>query len=175
MTFLKKLKTTKLISLFFALTIAFSTFWLSSDKQPALTFKQPTITAESLYFDLSTDFETKSEIKTEVDSLFGNPPYTYAEKDINEWGLTYLPARHIVVDEALGFAEYTFTLAHELVHLTESTNERWANYRAFIVLFESGNEFFKNVAVFGAWLDLAGCYAKEYQFVGHVEQYLLHV
>lgn len=175
MTFLKKLKTTKLISLLFVLIIAFGTFWLSSDKQPALAFKQPSITADDLCFDLSTDFQTKSDIKTEVDLLFGNPPYTYAEKNINEWGLTYMPQRHIVIDSELSLAEYTFTLAHELVHLTESTNERWANYKAFVVLYESENEYFQNVAVFGAWLDLAGFYAKEYQFVGHVEQYLLHV
>lgn len=145
------------------------------EKQPALAFKPATITAEQLQFNLTPQFESKQDIKIAVDDLFGNPPYTYEEKDIKEWGLTYTHRRHIVIDSELSLAEYTFTLAHELVHLTESHNERWANYKAFVVLYESGNNYFKNVAVFGAWLDLAGFYSKEYQFVFHVEQYLFHV
>lgn len=172
MIFLKKLAIRLLLVIF----VTCVTFALVLDnKQPALAFKPTTLTAEALTFDLTPAFSNKAEIKAEIDELFGNPPYTYAESDISDWGLTYMPQRHIVIDSELSLAEYTFTLAHELVHLTESHNERWANYKAFIVLYESGNEYFQNVAVFGAWLDLAGFYSKEYQFVGHVEQYLLHM
>lgn len=165
-----------IINLLLVVLVTCGTFAFAlCEKQPELAFKPTTLTANALIFDLSPAFSDKAEIKAEVDTLFGNPPYTYAESDISDWGLTYMPQRHIVIDSELSLAEYTFTLAHELVHLTESHNERWANYKAFVVLYESENEYFQNVAVFGAWLDLAGFYSKEYQFVGHVEQYLLHV
>lgn len=165
----------KVINLTLILIVLLATYSLSRAEQPGLEYKPSTITQESVYFNLKTDYGGRAEIKAEVDGLFGNPPYTYAESDIEAWGLTYIQQRHIVIDEALSLAEYTFTLAHELVHLTESTNERWANYRAFVMLYESGDEYFRNVAKFGAWLELAGFYSKEYQFVGHVEAYLLHV
>ena len=65
------------------------------------------------------------------------------------------------------------TLTHELVHLSYFTaNERFTCFKAFQILYESGNNYFKNIALAYANNDFKGITSLEYSCAGYIEDYL---
>lgn len=78
--------------------------------------------------------------------------------------------RNIILDNNLSYEYFAFCLTHELTHLTEFCySERYTNLTAFNKLYSSGNDYFKNVALYFADLDLRGAFSQEYSFVGYIE------
>lgn len=110
-------------------------------------------------------------IKEDIDLLFNNPNYTLNIEDIDVSGRANLLTTTIVLDEGLSYENYVFTLAHELVHITYFTvNERFSNFTAWKILYESGNDYFKNVALAFARDDMY--ISADYHFVAYVVDYL---
>lgn len=95
-------------------------------------------------------YNSKMEIKKDIDNLFGNTPYIYIECDLGDTlgGLASPIVRSVKIHNTLSLYEYTFDLAHELIHITHCTmNETYTQFEAFKMLYESGNEWFKNCAL----------------------------
>lgn len=105
-----------------------------------------------LEYDIRNCPYNKPQIKIQVDNLFNNPFYFYNEvDDFGYDGLTTFVIRKIEIRTALPLAEYTYVMAHELVHLTEYTmNECYTTYKSIILLYESNNAWFKEVAKYKA-------------------------
>ena len=102
---------------------------------------------------------SKPETKAKLDALFGSPLYFYKETDFNSIvnGCAQIFIRTITIETNLDEITYTFTLAHELVHLTYFTfSDRFANYQAFVKLYESGDEYFIGIAKLYANIELSG-------------------
>ena len=136
-----------------------------------LPYKEPLVT--NIEYEIvrpsNINYET---LKDEVDKLFGNPNYTLkiSELDGTLRGECKIFSKEITLDNDLNFEYFTFCLAHELVHLTEfNLNERYANLTTFKKLYSSGNDYFKNVALYFADLDLRGAFSQEYSFVGYIK------
>ena len=132
---------------------------------------EPTFKAEQIVFNVEREV-SRETIRAEIGELFGNPSYTISDDGENHsvWGHTNLLTRKITMYFGLNNASYAFTFAHELVHLTEFVlNERYCEIKAFKVLYFSGNEYLKNCALYGVYLDLLGNYPDEYKFTGNIE------
>lgn len=117
----------------------------------------------------NVNYQTLTE---DIDEMFNYPSYnlTFTDFTGSVKGKCYIFSREIILDENLNYEYYTFCLVHELVHLTELTyNERYTNLKAFNKLYNSGNEYFKNIALYFANLDLNGAFTEEYSFVGYIE------
>ena len=111
-------------------------------------------------------------LKKQIDKLFDNPSYTLELKELEGTvkGKCEMFTRNVILDDNLSYEYFTFCLAHELVHLTEFCyNERYVNLTTFNKLYSSGNDYFKNVALYFADLDLRGAFSQEYSFVGYIE------
>ena len=107
----------------------------------------------------------------EVNALFDNPSYKLEFTTFSGAvkGKCYLWTRTIQLQENLNYEYYTFCLTHELVHLTEfNIQERYTNLTTFYTLYNSGNDYFKNIALYFADLDLNGAFSEEYSFVGYL-------
>ena len=116
----------------------------------------------------------KEYIKNQIDDIF-NCNYILTYKNLNDGynGVSYIMLKVITLDNDLSLEEFTMTLTHELVHITYFTaNERFTSFKAFQILYESGNEYFKNVALSYADIDLKGLMGKEYSCAGYIERYL---
>lgn len=122
---------------------------------------------------------TKQELKAMVERLFENPNYTYIERDeLSASGFcrTFNIIPIIEVKKDLSYTDYPMTLAHELVHAVYYTgNERFANLKAFELLYNSGNDYLRYCALkdYQRWLryELSGktqyfdyCYAGNVKF-----------
>lgn len=136
-----------------------------------LPYKAPLF--QSIDYDITRPSNISySFLKDEVDKLFDNPGYTLEIKDLEGTvkGKCEMFASNIILDDNLSYEYFTFCLTHELVHLTEFCySERYTNLTAFIKLYSSGNDYFKNVALYFADLDLRGAFSLEYSFVGYIE------
>lgn len=92
---------------------------------------------------------TKAEIKSKIEALYGHPFYFYAENNIWASGMTELITRRVIIDNTprLSHYNYTYTIAHELAHITAiSGDEAFATYSAITKLYESGDAYFVEVA-----------------------------
>ena len=129
----------------------------------------------TIYFDTSRpSYVNKDYIKKQIDKMF-NCTYLLTFNKLNEPvdGISYIPLKLIVLDQDLTCEEFALTLAHELVHITQYTsNERYTTFKTFILLYESQNEYFKNIALAYAELDFNGLMPKEYSCAGYIEEYL---
>lgn len=135
---------------------------------------EPTIKARDLVFNVERDV-TRETIRKEISELFGNPNYTVSDDGDTYYisGHTNLITRKITMYFGLNNANYAFTFAHELVHLTELVlNERYCEIKAFKVLYFSGNEYLRNCAIYGVYMDLLGRTPDEYKFTGNIEEFL---
>ena len=172
---MKKLYFFKYLAIFLALIglLIAICFFCIEEKLTAhnLPYKAP------LYSDIDYDITRPSNIsytslKNEVDKLFDNPSYTLEIKDLEGTvkGKCEMFTRNIILDDNLSYEYFTFCLTHELTHLTEFCySERYTNLTAFNKLYSSGNDYFKNVALYFADLDLRGAFSKEYSFVGYIK------
>ena len=121
------------------------------------------------------EYVTQEYIKEEVDKLFPEVNYILNYKPIPgpTAGYTYIMLKLVYIDTNLSLEDYTLTLAHELCHLRYFTaNERYTNFKMFQTLYESGNEYFKTVALAHADLDFRGLVTYEYSCAGYIEEYL---
>lgn len=120
---------------------------------------------------------TKAETKIKVEALFGNPLYFYQETNFNSIasGKAQIFIRTITIDSNINEIVYTLTLAHELVHLTYFTfSDRFANYQAFVKLYESGDEYFVEIAKAYANMELSGNTGQpeRYKCGWYIQEYL---
>ena len=136
-----------------------------------LPYKAPLF--QSIDYDITRPSNISySSLKDEVDKLFDSPSYTLEIKDLEGTvkGKCEMFTRNIILDDNLSYEYFTFCLAHELVHLTEFCySERYVNLTTFNKLYSSGNDYFKNVALYFADLDIRGAFSQEYSFVGYIE------
>lgn len=118
---------------------------------------------------------TKEHIIKEVNLLFGNPSYSLIEKDlpINILGRTNIFLRKIEMDKHQNLKNYAMTLAHELVHLVHFTaNERYCNFTAWKLLYESNDSFLRDAARYYIKLEQNDCVYEEYSCAGYINDYL---
>lgn len=158
----------------FILTIFFViNFFIVDSKLNAnyLPYKSPEIS--NIQYDITRppniDYETLTD---DINQMFNNPSYklTFTNFSGSTKGECYMFSKTIVLQENMNYEYYVFCLTHELVHLTEFTySERYTNLTAFYTLYNSENEYFKNIALYFADLDLQGIFKEEYSFVGYIE------
>ena len=172
---MRKLYALKYLAIFLALIgllIAIS-FFCIEEKLTAhnLPYKAPLF--QSIDYDITRPSNISySSLKDEVDKLFDSPSYTLEIKDLEGTvkGKCEMFTRNVILDDNLSYEYFTFCLAHELVHLTEFCySERYVNLTTFNKLYSSGNDYFKNVALYFADLDIRGAFSQEYSFVGYIE------
>lgn len=157
----------------FILNVAIFSLTIYSRSINVLPYKDCSIT--SVEYNICDDGITTEQIKKDVDGLFGNPFYilNYTDLDAGIAGRTLLLINLITLDEGLSLEQYTLTLTHELVHLTHfTTNERYTSFTTFKVLYESKNDYFKNVALKYADCQVKHRYPMEYDCSGYIEEYL---
>lgn len=84
---------------------------------------------------------------------------------------TNILTRTIRIQSDLDIFFFTFSLTHELVHLTYYTaSERFCNYKSFELLYE--NEKLKDVAYWYINMELCDNIPNEYKCLGYIENYL---
>lgn len=110
-------------------------------------------------------------LRNEVDDLFGNPKYTLNFVDMNGgvYGRTFILSNTIELRKDINYEYFVFCLSHELVHLRYFTySERFCNLTAYDILYNSNNEYFVNIALYFAYIDLHGGFSEEYSFIGYL-------
>lgn len=96
---------------------------------------------------------TKESLTTEINELFDNPSYKLQFSNLasNTYGECNIFSRTITIKNNISNVFYVFALTHELVHLEYFTYcERFCNLQAYKILFDSKNNYFKNVALYFA-------------------------
>lgn len=145
-----------------------------SDINHIMPYKQPKSNFAISINNIRPSYVNYSYIKTEIDKMF-NCTYLLTFNTLSKQvdGISYIPLKLIVLDQDLTCEEFALTLTHELVHITYFTsNERFTSFKAFQILYESENEYFKNIALAYANLDFNGLMPKEYSCAGYIEEYL---
>lgn len=114
---------------------------------------------------------TKESLTTEINELFDNPSYKLQFTNLvsNTYGKCDIFSRTITIRNNISNVIYVFSLTHELVHLTYFTYcERFCNLTAYDILYNSNNEYFVNIALYFAYIDLHGGFSEEYSFIGYL-------
>lgn len=112
---------------------------------------------------------TKESLTTEINELFDNPSYKLQFSNLasNTYGECNIFSRTITIKNNISNVFYVFALTHELVHLEYFTYcERFCNLQAYKILFDSNDNYFKNVALYFADNDWMWSY--EYKFKGYI-------
>ena len=167
---MKLLKAIKIIAIIlFILAIAFAGYSIFKITY-SLPYKSPNVESIEFYISRPDDisYDTLTE---EINELFDSPSYTLTFVDMtgDVKGRCYPLLKKVEIKKSLTYELYTFILTHELVHLTTySTDERWTNLEAYKILYNSDNDYFKNVALYIANLDLHGAFSQDYSFVGYL-------
>ena len=162
------------ICLLFGLILLLSIIFITTNKSIniyELPYKETSI--DKIEYDITPPSNTSYQtLIDDINKMFDNPKYelSYTDFDSSIKGKCYIYTRQIILQENLNYEYFTFCLTHELVHLTEFTfSERYTNLKAYTKLYNSGNEYFKNIALYIANLDLQGAFTEEYSFVGYIE------
>lgn len=114
---------------------------------------------------------TKESLTDEINLLFDNPNYElyFEALPFNIYGKTDIFNKRVTIRTNISNIYYVFCLSHELVHLTYFTlSERFCNLTAFNILYNSNNEYFVNIALYFANVDLHGGFSEEYSFIGYL-------
>lgn len=112
-----------------------------------------------------------NNIKDDIDKLFNYPQYTFNITHMSSTGNTNLLTSVITLNNNLSYETFVFTLAHELVHLTYFTvDERFCNFTAWKILYESNNQYFQNIAL--AFTANSNYVSSDYHFAAYVIDYL---
>lgn len=129
-------------------------------------------------FNPRDSFSSRDEIIEEINNTFQYNRYSlyYDELPYRTLGQSNIIKRTIYIDNNLDDKNFIFTLGHEIIHIRDFTTcERYCNYQTFITLFNSDNDYFKDVAKWYLSLDLNAekdIYYYEYSFAGNVLEYL---
>ena len=171
---MRKLKAIKIATyILFVLALIIAISFISLDLK---------LTAHALPYKAPEDMEIEYDITRppnisyqsltdEINDLFDSPSYKLEFTTFSGAvkGKCNLWTRTIQLQENLNYEYYTFCLTHELVHLTEfNLQERYTNLTTFYTLYNSGNDYFQNIALYFADLDLNGAFSEEYSFVGYL-------
>lgn len=142
------------------------------------------LTSHKLPFQYATpthiDFEykkisyTHKQVREYIEQIVGKLPYFYREKDIliskNRYGETNLILRVVTIHNNLDIYNYIFSFAHEYLHLKYMTaSERFVNLKTFELLYNSGNNDFRNVAIWYANRDMIGIIPHDYQCWAYIK------
>lgn len=120
---------------------------------------------------------TREEVRNKIENLAGKQPYFYAEKDLYSrkriYGETVFFIRLIIMQDNADIVDYIFNFAHEYMHLKYMTaSERFVNFEAFKLLYESNDECFRNVAIMYATQDMYGNISEPYSCWYYIKEYL---
>ena len=119
---------------------------------------------------------TREEVRKKIENLAGKQLYFYAEKDLYSskriYGETVFFIRLIIMQDNADIVDYIFNFAHEYMHLKYMTaSERFANFEAFKLLYESDDECFRNVAILYANQDMNGNIPESYSCWYYIKEY----
>lgn len=120
---------------------------------------------------------TREEVRKKIEDLAGKQQYFYGEQDLYSrkqiYGETVFFIRLIIMQDNADIVDYIFNFAHEYMHLKYMTaSERFVNFEAFKLLYESGDECFRNVAIMYANQDMYGNIPETYSCWGQIYEYL---
>ena len=120
---------------------------------------------------------TREEVRKKIENLAGKQQYFYGEQDLFSrkqiYGETVFFIRLIIMQYNADIVNYIFNFAHEYMHLKYMTaSERFVNFEAFKLLYESGDEYFRNVAIMYANQDMRGGIDKNYSCWYYIKEYL---
>lgn len=155
-------------------SLVFSGIYLYATFSHRMEYIEPTIGVQRVKI-VECYTDSQEQLKKDVDNLFGSPFYffcysTHLDSDV--LGQTNIYLRKVTVAQNLSSWKFVFTLAHELVHLTQFTgSERYCHTIAFEKLWFSGNDYFKYVATCWFNADILGGVSFDYSFAGYVEKY----
>lgn len=163
-----------LIILWLSIILGFGAFVWFIHLNHNLNYKGSTIDSIE-YTPYRPDYITRDYLKEEIEKLFDSPKYVYKDTTLQKpvIGKTTFLIRLIEMDIDISLENYTLAFTHEMVHLTHVTAcERYCNFTAFKMLYESGNDYFKNVALAYADNDFRGYVEYNYSCSGYIEEYL---
>ena len=120
---------------------------------------------------------TREEVRKKIENLAGKQLYFYGEQDLYSrkhiYGETVFFIRLIIMQNNSSIEDYIFNFAHEYMHLKYMTaSERFVNFEAFKLLYESDDECFRNVAIMYANQDMYGNIPETYSCWGQIYEYL---
>ena len=120
---------------------------------------------------------TREEVRKKIENIAGKQLYFYAEEDLYSskriYGETVFFIRLIIMQDNADIVDYIFNFAHEYMHLKYMTaSERFVNFEAFKLLYESNDECFRNVAIMYANQDMYGNIPETYSCWGQIYEYL---
>ena len=117
----------------------------------------------------------KQELKIKIQKLF-NEPHSYKEIESEQLGETFTNAflRKVAIKKDLDNEWYVITYTHELCHIKYWTqNDTYVSYKTFVILYESGDYIFKNVAERDAYRVLSGYWkGTDYDAGYYIQNYL---
>ena len=120
---------------------------------------------------------TREEVRKKIENLAGKQLYFYGEQDLYSrkriYGETVFFIRLIIMQYNADIVDYIFNFAHEYMHLKHMTaSERFVNFEAFKLLYESNDECFRNVAIMYANQDMNGNIPEPYSCWYYIKDYL---
>lgn len=126
-------------------------------------------------FTLNRDELTYRDVQEDINKLF-NCQYILIYRDLSDAdiiGCAYIIPKIVVIHDDLSMEDFVITLTHELIHITHiTTNERYTSFQTFKILYESDNDYFKNVALYFAHLQVKNYYSYDYDCSGYIVDYL---
>ena len=119
---------------------------------------------------------TKSDVKKLVSELY-NTPHIYVEtENIPSYqnANSFIVARIVRIKPSLSVSAYAVAYAHELTHVKyQVADETYTMFKTFTMLYESGNEELKNMALKDAQSVIYGVYGRsEYDCGYQILEYL---
>lgn len=156
---------------------AFLFYFLISIFLPKIINKMNYITADYLPITYNIVYcDSREQFRNDIEKLAGHQLYFYKEKDltsVQRYGQTVISIRLITMHNDLTDFEFMFYFTHEYLHLKLFTAcERYINFQAFKLLYESGNETYKQVALQYASQDMRGYISYDYSCWGQIYEYL---
>ena len=140
------------------------------NKKYNINYIEPTV--EDIIWDrdllLSKETIDEEVIIDKVDDLF-TVDYSLSKSNLSgsTKGVSNISKKHITITEGLSNFQLVFVIAHELVHIQYYTRcERFCNFQAYKILFDSNDIYFKNVALYFA--DNDSMWSYDYQFKGYI-------
>lgn len=120
---------------------------------------------------------TREKVRNKIETIAGKQLYFYAEQDLYSrkriYGETVFFIRLIIMQDNSDIVDYIFNFAHEYMHLKYMTaSERFVNFEAFKLLYESDDECFRNVAIMYANQDMYGNIPEPYSCWYYIKEYL---
>ena len=162
---------------YMSIVIVIMLYFLTTTFVPRIINRMEYKTADKLPITYAiVECEDRERFKKDIEVLAGWQQYFYNERDlnsINRYGQTNMAFRVITMHNDLADYEFMFYFTHEYLHLKLFTAcERYINFQAFKLLYESGNETYKQAALRYANQDMCGWIPYDYSCWGQIYEYL---